>query len=73
METGRSLFGIQRKDTEAAVRDLIHSGDTWLVACAMGTAAELKIRKLGPDITEAAQGGNPDVAQMAESAAAALV
>lgn len=73
METGKSLFGIQRKDTEAAVRDLIRSGDTWLVACAMGTAAELKIRKLAPDITEAAQAGNSDVAQVGESAAAALV
>lgn len=73
METGRSLFGIQRKDAEGAVRDLIRSRDTWLVACAMGTAAELKIRKLAPEITEAGQQGNTEVAQVAESATAALI
>ncbi|MDQ6664992.1 MAG: hypothetical protein M3Z23_11430 [Acidobacteriota bacterium] len=53
-ETGRHLFGVEVKDAQTAVRDLIRSGDPWLVACAMATAAELRMRGLTGEISRAA-------------------
>jgi hypothetical protein len=69
---GLSLFGVETRDAESAVRDLIRSGDPWLVACAVATAAEQKLRKLTPDIEHAAQTGGSEVTQVARAAAVAL-
>ena len=43
-QTGRDLFGVEERDQGAALREIIRSGDAWLVACAVATAAELKLR-----------------------------
>jgi AAA family ATP:ADP antiporter len=72
LETGRHLFGIEVKTAETAIRDLIRSGDPWLVACAVAAAGELGMRRLAPDIQQAAENTGPDVAEVARSAAAAL-
>ncbi len=72
LETGRHLFGIQKKTLETSIRDLIRSGDPWLVACAVAAAGELGMRRLAPDIQMAAQHTGPDVAEVARSAAALL-
>jgi len=71
-ETGRHLFGIEVKTAETAVRDLIRSGDPWLVACAMAAAAELGLHALAPDIQEAGRICGADVAEVARAAAARL-
>jgi AAA family ATP:ADP antiporter len=72
LETGRHLFGIEVKTAETAIRDLIRSGDPWLVACAVAAAGELGMHRLAPDIQQAAENTGADVAEVARSAAAAL-
>jgi len=71
-ERGRELFGVEIKTAEQAARELIHSGDAWLAACAMAAAAELKMRDLTPDIAEAARGAGAEINQVALAAQAAL-
>ena len=72
LETGRHLFGIERKTPETAIRELIHSADPWLVACAVAAAGELRMRRLVPDIERAAENTGAEVAEVARSAAALL-
>lgn len=69
---GRDLFGVQVRDAEESIRLLIHSGDSWLRACAMATAAELKLRGLAPDIAAAARDAGAEIGLVAASAQAAL-
>ncbi len=71
LETGRTLLGIQPKSAETALRELLHSGDSWLAACAVAAAAEMKLHGLAPDINEAARKVG-DVGDVARSAAVAL-
>ncbi len=70
--TARDLFGIQEKNAETALRELISSGDEWLAACAIAAAAELGLRSLAPEIRAAAQGAGGHVSLVAQSAAAVL-
>jgi len=72
IETGRHLFGIELKTAETAIRDLICSGDPWLVACAVAAAGELRMRRLTPDIEQAARNTGAEVAEVARSAVALL-
>jgi AAA family ATP:ADP antiporter len=72
LERGRELFGIERRSAEDAIRELIRSRDPWLVACAMAAAAELKLRSLAPEISQAATEAQDDVSQVARSASAVL-
>jgi AAA family ATP:ADP antiporter len=72
MERGRDLFGVEVRSPEEAIRTLIRSGDSWLVSCAMAAAAELKLRSLVPDITQAARDAGADVGRVALAAQAAL-
>jgi AAA family ATP:ADP antiporter len=72
LEKGRDLFGLEVKSPEQAVRELIRSGDPWLVACAMAAAADLKLRNLAGDIREASRGAGAEVCQVALAAQAAL-
>ena len=72
IETGRHLFGIEVKTPETAVRDLICSGDPWLVACAVAAAGELRMRRLAPDIEQAARNTGAEVAEVARSAVASM-
>jgi len=71
-DTGRELFGLQVLGPEAALRELIRSGDTWMVACAMAAAAELKIHPLAGEIRQAGERSGAEVALVARSAVAAL-
>jgi ATP:ADP antiporter, AAA family len=72
VERGHEFFGVQVRDAEAAIRELIRSGDPWLVACAMAYAAEQKFQRLAPDIARAGDRSETEVAQVARWAAAAL-
>jgi HEAT repeat protein len=51
----KHLFGIDPMSPEAALRELMGSGDAWLVSCAVQGAAELRLAGLRPDV-EALQG-----------------
>jgi AAA family ATP:ADP antiporter len=71
-ERGRDLFGVELRDAESAVGELIRSGDPWLAACAMATAAERKMLRLAEDIARAGERAGGDVAEVARAAVAEL-
>jgi hypothetical protein len=68
LSRGRDLLGIELRDVESALRELIHSRDPWLAACAMAAAAELKLRGLAPEIAEAGRHAEAEVSEVARSA-----
>jgi ATP:ADP antiporter, AAA family len=72
LERGRELFGLEIKDVESALRELLGTGDPWLMACAMAAAGELKLRDLARDIEAARQSADPEVAEVALAAQKAL-
>jgi AAA family ATP:ADP antiporter len=72
LQSGGQRSGVRPQGAEAAIRDLIHNGDPWLVACAVAAAAELHLHSLKPDIAETAQRAGADVAQVARAAEAVL-
>lgn len=49
-ERGEELFGVPRKTPESALRELLRSGDEWLVCCALAASQELKVKELRPEI-----------------------
>jgi ATP/ADP translocase/HEAT repeat protein len=65
-------FGVIEKDVPTALRDLMHSGDEWLVSCAIATAAELNLRQLAPEIDRVSQSAGGQVAQVAAPALTVL-
>jgi ATP:ADP antiporter, AAA family len=71
-EQGRNLFGVEVRDAEAAIRDLIRSGDPWLAACAMAAAAERKLHRLAADILAVGEQSGAEVLQVARAAAQIL-
>src|SRR5579864_3132158 len=71
-QQGRELFGLEVRDAESAMRDLIRSSDPWLAACAMAAAAEHKLYRLAPDIAAAGERAGTEVLQVAHSARLAL-
>jgi AAA family ATP:ADP antiporter len=71
-QTGHDLFGVEIKDLKTALRELIRSGDAWLVACAVATAAELRMKDVVPDIEPLAKQASPELRTVAESALAVL-
>jgi len=72
LEHGRDLFGVDLPTAEAAIRELLHSHDPWLVACSMAAAAEMQLRRLAPEIAQAGVEAEADVSEVARSAEAAL-
>ena len=60
------------RTAEEAVRELIRSGDPWLVSCAIAAAAELQFRSLAPEIALAAKEAAEEVGEVARSAEVAL-
>jgi ATP:ADP antiporter, AAA family len=72
LEHGRDLFGVETPTAEAAIRDLLLTRDPWLVACSIAAAAELRLRRLAPEIARAATEGEAEVSEVARSAEAAL-
>ena len=71
-QTGRDLFGVEEKDQRAALKELMRSGDAWIAACAVATAAELGLRELRADIEPLARKAGADVVMVARSALATL-
>jgi AAA family ATP:ADP antiporter len=71
-EQGQTLFGVEPQSAEATIRGLLHSGDSWLAACAMAAAAELRLRALAADIAEVAKKANAEVSEVGRSAVAVL-
>ncbi len=72
LDHGRELFGVEVRTAEEAVRELIRSGDPWLVSCAIAAAAELQFRSLAPEIALAAKEAAEEVGEVARSAEVAL-
>jgi ATP:ADP antiporter, AAA family len=72
LEHGRELYGVEIRSAEDAIRELIHSSDPWLKACAMAAAAELELRGLTPEIHQAAEESQEEVSEVARSAEASL-
>ncbi len=71
-QTGRDLFGLEEKDQRAALKELMRSGDAWLTACAVATAAELGLRDLRTDIEPLSRKSGADVGMVARAALATL-
>ena len=69
---GLDLFGIREKSPVAAIRELIRSGDAWLVSCAMAAAAQLGLSEVAGEIREAASGADAEISLVAETALASL-
>jgi ATP:ADP antiporter, AAA family len=44
-QRGKELYGIEPRSTEAALRELMQSGDPWLAPCAQAAATELNLRR----------------------------
>jgi hypothetical protein len=43
------LFGLEVRNAESAVNDLLRSGDPWLKECAIAAAAEKNLRSAVPN------------------------
>ncbi len=71
-QVGRELFGLAETDAAGALRSLLRSGDNWLVACAVATAAEMKLPGLRPEIEALAGKSGTDVGAVAQKALTAL-
>ena len=71
-DRGLDLFGIPRKTPETALRELIHSGDAWLVCCAIAAAADLKLRSLKADIAAVPAHAGREVRIVADHALEAI-
>lgn len=71
-QVGRDLFGLEPRDVTTALREVMRTGDAWLVACAVATAADLKLNDLRPDIEPLSQKAGTDVGPVAQSALLAL-
>lgn len=70
---GRDLFGLEARTAEEAVRELLESGDVWLVACAIATAAQFGLRSLGPRIRQLSEdGAGAEVVLVARAALSAV-
>jgi AAA family ATP:ADP antiporter len=72
IQVGRDVFGLEPRDVTATLKTLIRSGDAWLVACAVATAAELKMKELRPEIEPLSHKGGTEVGPVAQSALMAL-
>ena len=71
-EFGRRLFGCEPQTVDSAIRELIASGDPWIVACAIAAARELKLSGLVPEIQRASRDASEPVRQIADEAMAVL-
>jgi AAA family ATP:ADP antiporter len=71
--SGGEPFGIEAKTPETAIRDLIDSGDTWLVACAMAAGAELGYCGLIDAIRSACQNSGVEVGEVGQAAMTSLM
>jgi AAA family ATP:ADP antiporter len=70
-QRGRDLFGIEIQDPETAILALMTSGDEWLVACAISTAAQLGMTNLISEIDKSSH-SNGELSAVARDAMAVL-
>jgi hypothetical protein len=68
----RESFRATATSPETALGELIRSADSWIVTCAIATAAEMKLKGLAADIAGASQHAGSDTIVVARHAAAAL-
>lgn len=73
IDRGQELFGIERKTPESALREMIRSGNMWLVSCAVSAAADLKIASLKEEVSGLLGHSGPDVDRVVEKAIASFV
>jgi AAA family ATP:ADP antiporter len=71
-ENGHHLFAIVPKTPETALRELLRSGDVWLVSCAAAAAAELRITSLRDDMESLRGTVGSEVDRVIEHAAGVL-
>lgn len=71
-QIGSDMFGVDSPDAASALRQLLRSGDSWLVACAVATAAEMRLGQLRPEIEPLARSAGTEVGPVAQSALATL-
>jgi AAA family ATP:ADP antiporter len=71
-ETGQTLFGIEPKTAETALRELMQTGDVWLVSCAAASAAELGISGLRDDMESLRGKSGVEVDRVLDRATGAL-
>jgi AAA family ATP:ADP antiporter len=71
-QVGRDVFGVEPRTAQTALRELMRSGDSWLVSCAVATAAELRLSELRHDIEPLSKRAGTEVGQVAQSAILAL-
>ncbi len=50
LQRGKELYGVEMPEVEDALRQLLKSGDNWLVCCAMAAAGEWKMKQLAEDV-----------------------
>jgi hypothetical protein len=72
LESGHTLFGVERLDAEGAIANLVNSDDPWIASCAIAAAAELKLRSLADEIANARLKGHLEVKAVAMSAVDSL-
>ena len=68
----RESFRKLASSPEAAIAEMLRSGDSWILTCAIATAAEMKIKGLAADIVRASEHAGQETVAVARQAAAAL-
>jgi AAA family ATP:ADP antiporter len=71
-QVGRELFGVEPRDAQTALKEIIRSHDAWLVSCAIATAADLRLSGLRAEIEPLSKRAGVEVARVAASALVAL-
>lgn len=69
---GREIFRVAMQSPEDALRELLQSGDEWLVCCAAAVASESRLTGLRGDIEVVRRNAGPNVEPVAAAAALAL-
>jgi len=68
LDIGLEQFGVERPNLETALLQQVKQEDTWLAACAISAAAELRLKSLRTTVVEITERNDPVLAPVAESA-----
>lgn len=69
---GEELFKVQEKGAPEALREIMRTGDPWLVSCAVATAAEKNLTELREEIESLAPKAGREVAPVVDAALGVL-
>jgi hypothetical protein len=72
LDIGNEHFGVTVPTLESALRQQVDLQDTWLSACTIAAAGELKLKAMKALVDPVAGGDDPVLAPVARGAAAAL-